>query len=579
MSLKKEFRTIALVGGGPAALFMLKRLVEAGRSDYHIHIYERKSKIGAGMPYSAEGANKEHVTNVSDNEIPELCTSIEDWLSKAPPHLLHEFQITPENFNEFKVLPRLLFGEYLAAQFAMLRHNAREQGFQISIHTNTPVTDIVDDPELPGVRIITAKGENVYDQAVICTGHTWPKKYEDTIKGYFDSPYPPAKLEHNLNYAVAIRGSSLTAFDALRTLSRQNGHFEKIEKGRLKYHLNRESEGFKIVMHSIDGLLPAIRIHLDDSQLSKDTLMTEAELQEHRKNNNGFVSLDYLFDEKFKAPFKEKDPEFYDRIRNMNLEDFVDDMMSLRELLDPFTLFKAEYVEAEKSIKRLEPVHWKEMLAVLSFTINYPAKYFSAEDMLRLKKKLMPLISIVIAFVPQSSAQELIALHEAGVLSIVAVDRESKVEPGEVEGIIYKYKTEDGQEQSVRYKVFVDCIGQQPLSIHEIPFKGLLEHGTVSPARLLFKSPEAALKLMEEGNKDVEADKNGKYYLRVPGIMINDSFQVVDQYGAYNERIYIMAVPYISGINPDYSGLDFCEAASGRIINSLPVPEDVSGVS
>jgi len=30
-----------------------------------------------------------------------------------------------------------------------------------------------------------------------------------------------------------------------------------------------------------------------------------------------------------------------------------------------------------------------------------------------------------------------------------------------------------------------------------------------------------------------------------------------------------MAVPYIGGYNPDYSGLDFCEATSGNLANSV----------
>ena len=36
-----------------------------------------------------------------------------------------------------------------------------------------------------------------------------------------------------------------------------------------------------------------------------------------------------------------------------------------------------------------------------------------------------------------------------------------------------------------------------------------------------------------------------------------------------NERIYMMAVPFIGGFNPDYSGLDFGEAASMRIVGKL----------
>jgi uncharacterized NAD(P)/FAD-binding protein YdhS len=537
--------------------------------DFHIHIFEKKDKLGAGMPYSDKGANREHITNVSDNEIPELVNSIEEWINKAPEHLIKPYNITPDNFNEYKVVPRLLFGEYLSAQFDKLRKSAKEEGIQTTIHFNTTVIDVVDDPENGKVSVVTDEESFVFDEVVICTGHHWPKNTEGKVKGYFDSPYPPSKIRQRLNYPVAIKGSSLTSLDALRTLSRSNGHFSKNENGKLEYHVDEESQGFRIVMHSIDGLLPAIRIHLEDSHLSKDAVLTETEIEANKMINDGFVSLDYIFEQKFKIPFRKKDPEFYERIKDMTMEEFVEDMMSLRERLDPFTLFKAEYAEAEKSIRRQQPVLWKEMLASLSFTMNYPAKFFSAEDMLRHRKVLLPLISIVIAFVPQSSAQEMLALHEAGVLTIVSVDRSSRVEPGEEEGIRYFYNDEEGKEQEAQYKMFIDCVGQPPLSIQDIPFKGLIEKGTISQARLQFRSNEAAEKLIEEGNKDVIKEQNGTYTLKVSGIMINDNFQVIDKYGAYNERVYVMAVPYIGGINPDYSGLDFCEAASAKIIKTL----------
>ena len=57
--------------------------------------------------------------------------------------------------------------------------------------------------------------------------------------------------------------------------------------------------------------------------------------------------------------------------------------------------------------------------------------------------------------------------------------------------------------------------------------------------------------------------------IRPAGIAINDNFQIFDEFGGYNRRIFMMAVPYIGGFNPDYSGLDFCEAASARIVKTI----------
>lgn len=562
-------KRIAILGGGPAGLFMYKRLTEAGDTSLEIEIFERKEQLGAGMPYSREGSSEEHITNVSGNEIPDMVMPVSDWIALQKP-IAQSFHITPQNFNDYKVLPRLLFGKYLEDQFALLLKHSSDAGISTTVHLGTEVIDIEDHPDEKKVTVKLKNGTvSDFDRVIISTGHNWPKKKEGTVKNYFDSPYPPSKLEALVNIPVAVRGSSLTAVDAIRTLARNNGSFADSENGIPHYIPNPGTEDFRMVMHSRSGLLPAVRFHLEDSHLKNDTLLTDEEITAHRAGNDGFLSLDYLFEKDFKDQFREKDPAFYERIRNMDIRQFVDAMMELRERLDPFVLLKAEYAEAEKSIKRMESVYWKEMLAVLSFAMNYPAKYFSAEDMLTLKETLSPLISIVIAFIPQTSCRELLALHNAGKLEIVAVGGDSRVEALDDGGIIYHYTDEDDNEQAVPYPAFVDSIGQPHLMHDDFPFRSLIKNKTIAPARLRFQNEKEGEKAFEKCDGSVEKDSDGSYFLKVPGIGINDDFQVLDQYGAYNERIYIMAVPYIGGFNPDYSGLDFCEAASEKISGSL----------
>ena len=561
-------KKIAIIGGGPSGLFLYKRLIESGSTDLEITIYERKSMLGAGMPYSSEGSNEEHVTNVTDNEIPQIVNSIEEWIQTAPAELLERFNINPANFNEYKVLPRILFGYYLSSQFELLQEIAALKGISTTIYYDTNVTDIIYNKDDESVTIETPDYKTEFDFTVICTGHNWPKRYEGKVKGYFDAPYPPSKLAIKLNHPIAVRGSSLTAIDAIRTLARNNGKFIKKEDGIIIYEKAEDCPDFKLIIHSRNGMLPAVRFHLEDSHLSNDSLLTNEEIEEHRKNNDGFLSLDFVFKNNFKEIFREKDPEFYDRIKNLSIEEFVEEMMELRERLDPFQLLKAEYAQAEKSIKRQESIYWKEMLAVLSFAMNHPAKYLSAEDMQRLQKVLMPLISIVIAFVPQKSCEELLALYHADVLDMVSVGNNSTVEPQNGGGIMYKYQNENGNLQSVYFNTFVDCIGQPHLSFDDFPFKTLLSQKAVSPARLKFKSNDMAVQAEKNGHV-VERDNDGNSFLHVSGIAINDNYQIIDQYGAYNPNIYIMAVPYIGGFNPDYSGLDFCEAASLFITQSI----------
>ncbi|WP_345329479.1 FAD/NAD(P)-binding protein [Mucilaginibacter defluvii] len=570
MKSKNKSLNIGIIGGGPSAMFLYKRLVETADPTISVTIYEKGNTLGAGMPYSTAGANDEHVTNVSGNEIPELVTSVSDWICTVSKDTLDKFNIDPARFNEYKVLPRLLFGQYLTAQFAMLLQRAKEIGMETQVYYNTPVADVANIPEKEQVQVITSVGDKfIHDEIAICSGHIWPKKHEGKVRSYFDSPYPPAKLTFAADHEIAIRGSSLTAIDAIRTLSRYNGSFEKGEDGMPVYSVYPESRGFKMVMHSRNGLLPAVRFHLEDSHLGKETVLSKDEIEAVRKDNEGFLPLDYVFQKNFKDGIRQNDPDFYKKIKDMQMEEFVDLMMGMRERRNAFELLQAEYDEAEKSIEKRESIYWKEMLGILSFAMNYPAKYFSAEDMLRVQKTLMPLISIVIAYVPQSSANEMLALHKAGVLDIISVGEDSNVEPDDAGGAAITYTDEDGEQKTKHYKTFVDCIGQPHLAFKDIPYKSLIDERILTPARLKFRDAEAGQKALEKADGKVLADGSGNYYLNVPGVAINDDFQAVDGYGALNERVYILAVPYIGGFNPDYSGLDFGEAASLLVKNAM----------
>ena len=565
-------QNIAIIGGGPCALFVYKQFIEQNPADIKIDIFEANEKLGAGMPYSQDGANIEHVTNVSGNEIPELPISLKDWIQNLPFKTLQRFGINDHPFNDYKVLPRLLFGDYLSAQFDYLLQQAKEIGLETDIYCGHKVVDVCDDAQLQKIRVITANGLRAdYTCVVICTGHNWPLSNEESQNRYFNSPYPPQKLAAVFNHEIAIRGSSLTAVDAIRTLARSNGKFVKEDPHKLSFHACRGAENFKIVMHSTHGLLPCIRFHLEDPYLPEKALLSPEDVESNVKQNGGFLSLDYIFEKDFKAAFRDRDPAFFKHIEAMTIEEFVDEMMGMREHAEPFELFKAEYDEAEKSINRRQSVYWKEMLSALSFAMNYPAKHFSAEDMIRLRQVLMPLISVVIAFLPQSSCKELLALNKAGRLDLVSVGTDSAVE-ADGDGIIYRYVAKDGTPIEKRYSTFIDCIGQRHLPMEEFPFKTLINDKTVSHAFFKFRSKKEGQRLMALGQERIRKF-NDDYYLEVSGLAINDSFQAIEDTGVANSRLYIMAVPYISGYNPDYSGLDFCDEASKRVVTKILMTE------
>ncbi|MEP6747299.1 MAG: FAD/NAD(P)-binding protein [Bacteroidota bacterium] len=563
-------KRIAIIGSGPSGLFLLKNLLNSSDRNYIVDIFEGGNNTGSGFPYSREGSCYEHITNVSGNEIPSLVSGTAEWLKTLPASTLHKYGIDPTDFTGYQVFPRLLFGEYLHAQFELLLQQATEKNITVHLHLNSRVTDIIDDKqqELVAIEVGTKKYTG-FNHVIICSGHQWPKIHEGTQPGYYDSPYPPVKIARHFNHPIAIKGSSLTAIDAIRTLAQHNGQFSRDTNNKLIFTVNEKSKDFSIVMYSLQGLLPGIRFHLEDSHLSADSLLSDKEIECHRAENDGFLSLDFIFEKDFKEPLRVKDPAFYNHIRDMSMEAFVDEMMSRRERAEPFSLFRAEYEEARRSIQKRKSVHWKEMLAVLSFAMNYPAKHFSAEDMQRLQQTLMPLISIIIAFVPQDSCEELFALHNAGKLSVIPVEKNSRVEPAPGGGAVYHHTDEEGRTYETMYQTFINCTGQPHLWIKDFPFSTLVRNETVKQALLRFQSVEKACALKKEHAENIEEHPTGKYFLKVPGLAISDNFNVIGKDQLPNPRIYIMAVPFIGGYNPDYSGLDFCEEASGKIVQDF----------
>lgn len=561
--------SIALIGGGPAALFVVKHLMAEKIYPKELYIFEKSENLGSGMPYSHYGANFEHVANVSANELPELPQSFTDFVTKKDLKDYPDFaNKAGESINEYQVIPRLLLGNYLEDQFHHLLKTAGKHGVTIKVFKNTKVVDI-DRKNDDFFNVITDSGEAYkVSKVIICTGHQWSSENEIRSKGWYDSPYPPSKFNIASNHSVAIRGTSLTAVDAVKTLARLNGKYVE-ENGGLKYLINEENKNFSITLFSKRGFLPALRFHSEGSPYSEGWIMSHDEIYEYKQKHNGFVDLDYVFNLNFKEPLRKKNEGFYQEIKDLTIEEFVNKMLELRERLNSFQLFRAEFAEAEKSIERHQTIAWKETLSAFSYAINYPAKHFSAEDMMRLRKTLLPLISVIIASLPQSSYKELIALYDAGILHLVSVNENSRIESHEEEGIIYHYTDEAGAEKSDHYKLYIDAIGQQPVQFNDIPFEGLKNGRLISSGYIKFKDPEKGKSEFERDSSHIMKTEPDNYYLRVDGLNINDHFQALDYYGKVTEDLYIMAVPYIAGLNPDYSGLDFCDTAGKRIVQSL----------
>src|SRR5205085_11605355 len=144
------------------------------------------------------------------------------------------------------------FGRYLEDQFKLVIEIGRAFNITFKIHLETKVDDVKPglDDNLWSIHTNTRE-IIVCNTVIICTGHVWSRVHEGTIPDYFESPYPPSKLTREFDHEVCIRGSSLTAVDAVKTLARNNGHFSADKHGKLSFHMAPETPNFKIILYSI----------------------------------------------------------------------------------------------------------------------------------------------------------------------------------------------------------------------------------------------------------------------------------------------------------------------------------------
>lgn len=568
-----EPETLAVVGSGPSALYLLKHLLDRAEclkgKLRHIAVFEKSPPMGMGMPYTPRTADRFSMSNISSEELPELIQPFADWLRSQSPESRLAWGMGETEIREDEVYPRLALGHYLQAQYREITARLGKAGIPVIEHPGGGIADIVSEDAEGQVLLRQENGKEIRcDRVVIATGHFWPDEDEPEA-GYYASPWPLKKLLpaegvfHR--FRIGTMGASLSAFDVITSLAHRHGRFEDEEDG-LSFHPYDGAEDFQVVMHAANGLLP----HLQFDQVEP---MREIYRHVDRETlfglcDGGFLRLETYFDRVCRPAFVEafgkdgnealvaklSDPAF-------GLEDFIETMTGTHEYDDAFEGMKAEMAEARASVENRRPVHWKEVLDDLMYTLNFHAEFLPAEDHRFLKSTLMPFVMNVVAAMPLSSARILLALHDAGKLNMVS----GKVEiAGKSPGKGTTVKMEDGG-KTYEYPIFVDCSGQKPLEMEELPFGSLVKDGWVRKARARFCDAGES-STVEDDEKSRVFKENGDVFYEIGGIDIDDSYHLIGKGGQTHPRIWNIAFPQIAGLRPYSYGLQSCNETAGILV-------------
>lgn len=464
-------KRIAIIGSGPTGIYTFYHLLK-NSTPLSVSIFEQAAEAGVGMPYNDDDNSRLMLANIASIEIPPIFMTYLDWLrQQSDAHLAH-FKVDKARLHDRQFLPRLLLGEYFRDSFLSVVKEAKKLGFRVDVHESAKVTDII--PATTGVTlsINDTTLPDQFDLAVIATGHVWPEE-EEATRTFFPSPWSGLMDASIPPCRVGIMGTSLSGLDAAMAVVMQHGEFRDG-----KFILDKGSEGLNITLMSRTGILPEADFYCP---IPYEPLSV---LTEFTVENEIAKGADGLLDRIFSLMVKElelADPAWCEKIalRNHNADSLRDAWFEDRKLHGPFTWAEENLIEVERNKRERRTVAWRYAVLRLHEVVQEIVPHLNEEDRERFKQGLARVFIDNYAAIPPQSIRRLLALREAGIISVAALGDDYTLDTGSDRTVITTKET------VYRFDVFIDARGQKPLKTKDLPFptlrKQLMETGDEIP--------------------------------------------------------------------------------------------------
>ena len=517
---------IAFVGAGPTAIYTLHTFVKNATVPCAIALFEEQPVAGQGTPYRPGWNDPAMLSNIASVEIPPLEETLIGWLKRQTTQRLASLGLESDDFDDHAFYPRVVLGAFFKDQFEGLVARARREGHDVRIRTRCRVVDAVQHEHEVTLRTRSSRGEETtetFDHLVIATGHQWPEDPE-ARPGYFLSPWPASALAKIPPCRVGVRGSSLTAIDAVVALATRHGEF--VERGsRLEYVAAPSTDALHVTMMSRKGLLPEADFYHPVPYEPLAHCTPEAIEKLAAGDTQGL--LDRVF-ELFKEELTAADPAYAreQSLASLTVETFRDAYFDRRRGVDPFVWAEANLREAEDDYARRHTVPWRYAILRMHEVIGPIVPYLDDDDFERFTRFFKPVFVDDYATVPHESIKRLLALHAAGKLDLLALGERYRIDSHRHEGGAVVHV---GGER-LHFPVFIEATGQRPLPATDFPFPSLVTQGIVREERSA--SPDAP----------------GR------GIAVDDRFHpVVD--GIAVDELFCVSLPFLLGRHPFIQGI------------------------
>lgn len=437
--------SLVTVGGGPSALALLEALARAKNPPPHITVLEANTLCGLGFPYRSENATPDHTLGRTSTA----------RLAQGKKHLKRWDRVLYRLSSQGTVVE-------VRTQTRATRLRQREQQWYIEVDRGKPV-----------------QAENV----VLAMGH-WDvlSPYPNT-PGFFHSPYPLQALCEVIPRGThtAIVGTCQTGIDTAIALARLNGRFRG-KVGRVRFELHDDAAGFHLTLCSRRAFFPQVSAPIATRRGSLEHLTLEW-LSTCRRSHRGRVPLDALYTRVWKeldaVGAREAITATFPGVTGQRFED---DWCSINAALtrrDPIEMLRCSLSQASAPGATMP---WGHVLwsGVDIFYTAFP--HLSAEDRLRLEPYWTPLFACIEA-INRLMASRVLALANAGLLSVVRLGHSAHIGPSSVRG----------DEAEVEGSTLIDARGQVHSMKHTTdPFlQSLQGDGWIQGAQIPFAERDA----------------------------------------------------------------------------------------
>ena len=468
-------QSIAIIGTGPTGVYCFLKLLEAGAAT-RLTLFEKGAHAGIGMPYSPETASKSMLANIASIEIPPVGQlDYLQWMQNLPPAYLRSYGLDPDDLDDRQFTPRLLIGQYFRDGLMAAIGAARGRGIEVTVREQAKVTDVIAGDD--GVTLCVGGGTaGLFDRVLVATGHVFPAE-DEASRSYYPSPWSGLIRSDIPATSVGILGTSLSAIDAAMAVAAQHGRFVR-RGGTLTFEPDAPTlaSDLHITLMSWIGVLPEADFYCP-LPYAPNTIMTDEAIAAAAASD---APLDAAF-ELFRSELAAADPAYAASIKldTLSADTFAKAYFAARERADPFKWAARNLAEVEHNKTHRITVPWRYAILRMHEAIEQIVPAMNDSDRKRFDTGLKTVFVDNYAAVPSESIRRVLALRDAGLLSVLALgdDYEMSREPDRTRISAH------GKTQS--FAVFIDARGQRPQEAGDLPFptlrKALLSAGQKTP--------------------------------------------------------------------------------------------------